>query len=305
MRTIGGRSGFCGEGSTKGRTSPSTIAATGSILASILMRACACVAFVALARKRSTKACRCARCSSCFFFCFDSTACCSRALALEARVIAAPERKLGIIEMQNVVGDGIEQVAVMADDEDRRRIAGEIIDQPERAFEIEIIGRLVEQQQVGRRKQHRRERDAHPPAAGKFGQRTALRLVIEAKPARICAARAGAAWASISTSRVWISAMRCGSVAVSASANRARALDVGGEHEVEQGWSGRPAPPARHGRARICFGTEIVPESGVRSPAIILNSVVLPVPLRPTKPIRARSGSAAVALSKSTRGPRR
>ena len=41
--------------------------------------------------------------------------------------------------------------------------------QPERAFEIEIVGRLVEQQQVGLREQRRGERDAHAPAAGEFG----------------------------------------------------------------------------------------------------------------------------------------
>ena len=40
--------------------------------------------------------------------------------------------------------------------------------QPERAFEVEIVGRLVEQQQVGLREQRRGERDAHAPAAGKF-----------------------------------------------------------------------------------------------------------------------------------------
>ena len=47
-------------------------------------------------------------------------------------------------------------------------------------------------------------------------------------------ARASADQASISASRVWISAMRCGSVAVSASASSARAFGVGGEHGVEQ-----------------------------------------------------------------------
>ena len=71
--------------------------------------------------------------------------------------------------MQDVIGHRVEQIAIMADDKDRRRIMGEIIDEPERAFEVEIIGRLVEQQQVGRGEEHRGERDAHPPAAGEFG----------------------------------------------------------------------------------------------------------------------------------------
>ena len=41
------------------------------------------------------------------------------------------------------------------------------------------------------------------------------------RPLRIAAARAGAEWASMSTSRVWISAIRCGSSAVSASPSSA------------------------------------------------------------------------------------
>ena len=48
------------------------------------------------------------------------------------------------------------------------------------------------------------------------------------------AARAGAAWASMSTSRVWISAMRRGSLASSASRQQGGALDVGVEHELDQ-----------------------------------------------------------------------
>ena len=46
--------------------------------------------------------------------------------------------------------------------------------QPERAFEIEIVGRLVEQQQVGLREQRCGERHAHAPAAGEFRARPLL-----------------------------------------------------------------------------------------------------------------------------------
>ena len=40
--------------------------------------------------------------------------------------------------------------------------------QPQRAFEIEIVGRLVQQQKIGRGEQRRRKRYAHAPAAGEF-----------------------------------------------------------------------------------------------------------------------------------------
>ena len=86
-------------------------------------------------------------------------------LLFEGRVVALVERQPAAFEMQNMGGDVVEQIAVVADDEDARRIARQIIDEPQRAFKIEIVGRLVEQQQIGLREQHRGERDAHAPAA--------------------------------------------------------------------------------------------------------------------------------------------
>ena len=54
------------------------------------------------------------------------------------------------------------------------------------------------------------------------------------RPLRIRAARAGAAWASMSTRRVWMSAMRSGSLAISASARSAVRSPSAGKHEVDQ-----------------------------------------------------------------------
>ena len=97
------------------------------------------------------------------------------ALLLERRVAAAVERQLAALEMQDLVDRGVEQVAVMADDDHGARIVRQMVLQPQRAFEIEIVGRLVEQQQIGRGEQHRGQRDAHAPAAGEF--RAGARLV--------------------------------------------------------------------------------------------------------------------------------
>ncbi len=98
-----------------------------------------------------------------------------RPLFLERRVGAFVERQLAAIEVQDLVDRGVEQVAVMADDDHGARIIRQMVFQPERAFEVEIVGRLVEQQQVGRRKQRRGERDAHPPTARKL--RAGSRLI--------------------------------------------------------------------------------------------------------------------------------
>ena len=56
--------------------------------------------------------------------------------------------------------------------------------EPQRAFEIEIIGRLVEQQQIGLGKQRRGQRHPHAPAAGEFRHRTRQIGVGEAQSAQ-------------------------------------------------------------------------------------------------------------------------
>jgi hypothetical protein len=60
-------------------------------------------------------------------------------------------------------------------------VGGEILLQPQRAFEIEVVGRLVEQQQIRLAEQHARQRHAHAPAARKIGGRRVLLGEIEAE----------------------------------------------------------------------------------------------------------------------------
>ena len=76
--------------------------------------------------------------------------------------------------MQDRVDRIVQKVAVVADDDHRARIARDMVLKPERAFEIEIVGRLVEQQQVGLGEQGGGERHPHAPAAGEFGARALL-----------------------------------------------------------------------------------------------------------------------------------
>ena len=70
----------------------------------------------------------------------------------------------------------------MADDEHGVRIAREEGLEPDRAFEVEIVGRLVEEQHVRPREEHRGERHPHPPAAGELGAGPRLRRRVEAEP---------------------------------------------------------------------------------------------------------------------------
>ena len=71
-------------------------------------------------------------------------------LALEGIVAAAPEGELPVEEVDDGIDRFVEEVAVMADDDGAVRIAGQIALQPERAFKIEVVGRLVEEQEVRR-----------------------------------------------------------------------------------------------------------------------------------------------------------
>ena len=83
--------------------------------------------------------------------------------------------------LQAFVDRCVEQVAVVADHDHGARIARDVVLEPERAFEIEIVGRLVEQQQIRLGEQGGGERYPHAPAAGEGRGRTPLRSVIEAE----------------------------------------------------------------------------------------------------------------------------
>ena len=59
----------------------------------------------------------------------------------------------------------------MADHDQRRGARSEVGLEPRQRVEIEVVGRLVEQQQVGARQQHPGHQRAHPPAAGEGAHR--------------------------------------------------------------------------------------------------------------------------------------
>ena len=61
---------------------------------------------------------------------------------------------------------------VVADDEDGAVVAGDKAAQPLDTLEIQVVGGLVQEQQVGVAQEKLGERDAHLPAAGKLGAGT-------------------------------------------------------------------------------------------------------------------------------------
>ena len=69
----------------------------------------------------------------------------------------------------------------MGDDDDGARVAGEEILQPGERLEVQVVRRLVEQQERGRQQQQAGQRRAHPPAPRELGHRTRQLVGTEAE----------------------------------------------------------------------------------------------------------------------------
>ena len=101
--------------------------------------------------------------------------------ALELVVAAGVEGELAALEMAGLLRHRVEEVAVVADQDQRARVAAQMLLEPDRGLEVEMVGGLVEQQEVGLEEQHAGQRHAHPPAAGEGVERPVLLLVVEAQ----------------------------------------------------------------------------------------------------------------------------
>ena len=70
------------------------------------------------------------------------------------------------VQVGDLGDDGVEEEAIVADENDRVRVLAQIALQPVAGVEVQVIGRLVEQQQPRAPQQQLGQRDAHLPAAG-------------------------------------------------------------------------------------------------------------------------------------------
>ncbi len=120
------------------------------------------------------------------------------------------------------------------------------------------------------------------------------------RPARIAAARAGAAWAAISARRVCTSAKRNGSCPISASARR-RVRSSSAASTVSMRVSGPSGASWASRRTRARAASAMVPLSIAISPPMARNRLVLPAPFRPTRPTRAPVGIWTEARSTRSR----
>ena len=78
------------------------------------------------------------------------------------------------VEVGDAGDDRVEEVAIVRDEDHRVRVGREVFLEPVARVEIEMVGRLVEQEQPGPAEQQLGQRDAHLPAArerlGRLGE---------------------------------------------------------------------------------------------------------------------------------------
>jgi len=86
-------------------------------------------------------------------------------LLLEPRgVVALPGDAASTVELENPAGDVVEEVAIVGDGDDRSGVLLEKTLEPRDGLGVQVIGRLVEQQQIGLLEQNSTQRHAAPLA---------------------------------------------------------------------------------------------------------------------------------------------
>ena len=148
---------------------------------------------------------------------------------------AGVEGELAAVEMRDGVDAALEQPAVVADDD---RGPGEALQpafQPHGGLEVEVVGRLVEQQQFGLEEQHAGERHAHPPAAGELARRSRLRGGVEAEAGEDGRGAGGGA-VGLDRDQAFVDLGHAVAVRVAVGlGEQGGAFCVGGQHGLDQG----------------------------------------------------------------------
>ncbi len=103
------------------------------------------------------------------------------ARALEEVVVAGVGHELLLVDVHDVVAHVVQQVAVVAYHQDCVAELLQMLRQPDHGFDIEMVRRLVEDQEVGVAEQRARECHAHAPAARERAAGPLLRVVVEAE----------------------------------------------------------------------------------------------------------------------------
>ncbi len=96
-----------------------------------------------------------------------------RLLLLIGAVIATIALQLLLLDADDLIGDGIEKIPVVGDQQQSAGISLQPLLQPQGGIEVEVVGRLIEQQQFRRTHQGLRQVQANTPTPGKTANRIA------------------------------------------------------------------------------------------------------------------------------------
>jgi hypothetical protein len=144
-------------------------------LARRFIRDCACFALLALALKRSMNFLQ-VFAFGLFFLEGDLLqAQMLGPLPLKGGVVARIQLGPLLVQMQGVGTDAVEELAIVRDHQQRAGILEQPLLEPQHRIQVQMVGGLVEQQQIGRRHQRPCHVQPHPPAAGKLGNRLHVR----------------------------------------------------------------------------------------------------------------------------------
>ena len=238
------------------------------------------------------------------------------------RLLAAPGvpgagevRRASGFELERRVGDRLEEPAVVRDEDHRRVEVGELLLEPLQGGDVEVVRRLVEEQQVGVAAERPRERGARQLAAGERPQRTVEVLVAEAEAAqdgRLVVAPAVAPGVLEPALRFGVAPQRRRRRAgprpsparAAAAPSRARRGRTHRRGRTRAASCSRSSGGRWSCRAtRVPFWNASSPPWSSVSPASMRRSVVLPAPFGPASATRSRRSTLNETPSKSTRPP--
>jgi hypothetical protein len=100
---------------------------------------------------------------------------------LEVVVVALVVVQLLVLEVDDVGDDGGQEILVVGHHQQRALPLGQVVLQPNHGVQVQVIRRLVQQQQVGLHEERAGQRDAHAPAAREVLRRPLLHLLGEAE----------------------------------------------------------------------------------------------------------------------------
>ena len=103
------------------------------------------------------------------------------ALALVEVVVAGVGGDLAAVDLGDARDEAVHELAVVRGHQQRAGQRLEELLEPDDRLDVEVVGRLVHQQDVGAAEQHARHRDAHLPAARELADVAVDAVVLEAE----------------------------------------------------------------------------------------------------------------------------